>query len=71
MDILHSTWFWVAVIVGLAVSTIGTLARLSRQEGPIELPPGVKPQAWDDDKDEDEQAEDEAGHVPPSLRKPH
>ncbi|KMJ54668.1 hypothetical protein ACG97_02745 [Vogesella sp. EB] len=43
MDLLHSTWFWI-VIIGAPLGTVlGTLARLSQKQPPIELPPGVAP----------------------------
>ncbi len=43
MDFLHSTWFWLIVIVAPLFTIINTLARLSRQAPPPDLPPGVKP----------------------------
>ena len=67
MDILHSTWFWLFVIVALVMSTIGSLARLSKAPPPVDLP-GVKPQPYAED---DEDGPDSpAGHTPASLRKP-
>lgn len=68
MDILHSTWFWLFVIVALVMSTIGSLARLSKAPPPVDLP-GVKPQPYADD-DEEQDTDTPAGHTPPSLRKP-
>ncbi len=70
MDILHSTWFWLFVIVALVMSTIGSLARLSKAPPPVDLP-GVKPQPYAAEDDEDEDGPDRpAGHTPASLRKP-
>jgi hypothetical protein len=34
MNILHSTWFWVAIIVGPIGTVVGILARLARSEAP-------------------------------------
>ncbi|KUM03899.1 hypothetical protein KIF53_06645 [Chromobacterium subtsugae] len=52
MDVLHATWFWVAVIAAPAIALIGTLARLARKEPPIKLPSGVAPLRWDDDEED-------------------
>jgi hypothetical protein len=51
MDVLHSTWFWVAIIAAPAITVVGVLARLAKREPPIQLPPGVAPLAWDDEED--------------------
>ncbi|POZ60555.1 hypothetical protein [Chromobacterium alticapitis] len=51
MDVLHSTWFWVAVIAAPVATVVGILSRLSRREPPIELPPGVRPLRWDEEED--------------------
>lgn len=58
MDLLHSTWFWVLIIAGPAVTAIGTLARMARQakqQGPIKLPPGVIPGTYATDKPDDDE----------------
>lgn len=52
MDVLHSTWFWLAVIAAPAITAVGVLARLARREPPVELPPGVKPLGWDGDEED-------------------
>ncbi|MBI3143913.1 MAG: hypothetical protein HYZ18_01310 [Pseudogulbenkiania sp.] len=57
MDIFHETWFWVVVIGAPLVSVIGTLIRLARKEPPIKLPPGVVPQPYRFDDEEDEDAQ--------------
>ncbi|AXE36555.1 hypothetical protein [Chromobacterium phragmitis] len=49
MDVLHSTWFWLAVIAAPAITAVGVLARLARREPPIELPPGARPLRWEDE----------------------
>lgn len=69
MDILHSTWFWLFVIVALVMSTIGSLARLSKAPPPLDLP-GVKAQPYADDDADEDGADSPAGHTPASLRKP-
>lgn len=43
MDLLHSTWFWVLMIVAPVGTVIATLARMSRKTGDGKLPPGVLP----------------------------
>lgn len=53
MDIVHETWFWVVVIGAPLVSALGLLARLARKEPPIELPPGVVPQPYTFDEEEE------------------
>ncbi|AOZ52319.1 hypothetical protein [Chromobacterium vaccinii] len=58
MDVLHSTWFWLAVIAAPAILVIGTLARLARREPPVKLPPGVKPLGWDEEDDVPEKLHD-------------
>nr|WP_294864289.1 hypothetical protein [uncultured Pseudogulbenkiania sp.] len=63
MDIFHSTWFWVVVIGAPLVSVIGTLARLAHKEPPIKLPPGVVPQPYKFD-DEEEGEDDDWGQKP-------
>jgi|GEM_PF-2134598 len=69
MDILHSTWFWLFVIVALVMSTIGSLARLSKAPPPVDLP-GVKSQPYADDDEDEDGPDSPAGHTPASLRKP-
>ncbi|MBV8680317.1 MAG: hypothetical protein JO338_07720 [Aquitalea sp.] len=69
MDILHSTWFWLFVIVALVMSTIGSLARLSKAPPPVDLP-GVKSQPYADDDEDEDSPDSPAGHTPASLRKP-
>ncbi|WP_174873809.1 hypothetical protein [Vogesella oryzae] len=64
MDLLHSTWFWVLAIVGPIVSVIGTLAKLSKKQGPIKLPPGVIPGTYATDKQDDEDKADGAAKKP-------
>ncbi|WP_024301587.1 hypothetical protein [Pseudogulbenkiania sp. MAI-1] len=54
MDIVHETWFWVVVIGAPLVSALGLLARLARKEPPIELPPGVVPQPYAFDEEEED-----------------
>ena len=63
MDIFHSTWLWVLVIGAPLVSVIGTLVRLARKEQPIKLPPGVVPQPYKFD-DEEEGEDDDWGKQP-------
>ncbi|AUH51886.1 hypothetical protein CXB49_14175 [Chromobacterium sp. ATCC 53434] len=67
MDVLHSTWFWVAVIVAPIATVAGILARLAKREPPPDLPPGVKPLAWDD-ADEDVAATLHDGDKAPPKR---
>ena len=66
MNWAHSSWFWIAIIAAPLVTVVGTLARLARKEPPIKLPPGVVPQPW---QDEDEQ-ENEAATAHPAAAKP-
>lgn len=58
MDLLHSTWFWVLMIIGPIVTVVGTLARLSKKQGPIKLPPGVIPGTYATDKQDDDEDDD-------------
>lgn len=43
MDLLHSTWFWVVIILAPAVTVIGILARLARLEPLPDWVPAVQP----------------------------
>jgi len=58
MDLLHSTWFWILMIAGPFVTVVGTLARLSKKQGPIKLPPGVIPGTCATDKQDDDEEDD-------------
>lgn len=68
MDIFHETWFWVVVIGAPLVSVIGTLIRLARKEPPIQLPPGVVPQPYRfDDEENEEEDESAVGSTKPAA----
>ncbi|GGY21565.1 hypothetical protein [Paludibacterium paludis] len=43
MDLVHSTGFWVVIILGPLGTVLGIFARLSQKEPPPVLPPGVAP----------------------------
>ncbi|QEL54681.1 hypothetical protein [Chromobacterium paludis] len=65
MDVLHATWFWLAVIAAPVATVVGILSRLSRREPPIPLPPGVQPLAWDDDGEAAERKLQDGDRDPP------
>lgn len=54
MDLLHATWFWVAIIVAPIFTVLATLARLARREPPPKLSPGVSPLRWQDETEGDD-----------------
>ncbi len=43
MDLVHSTGFWVVIILGPLGTVLGIFARLLKKEPPPVLPPGVAP----------------------------
>lgn len=66
MDLLHSTWLWVIIIAAPIATIIGTLARMSQKQPPLNLPPGVAPGTYAPAKpkvDKDNAAEGEQGKV--------
>ncbi|MDF0606960.1 hypothetical protein HZU77_015090 [Neisseriaceae bacterium TC5R-5] len=66
MDFVHSTWFWLLLIVGPAFTVLTTLIRLARRETSSAFSASTSPQAWARQQQQAKPSSSET--VPPATR---